>query len=102
MHTLVVNMATDPDRTSDVSSHLQNDITAWARQQPGFVRGEWLISEKRDAGLGFVVFDSADAATRAATGPLHYIHDDRRAWNITAVTIYESIASAAGSPDSLV
>lgn len=100
MHTLVVNMSTNPDRTADVVSHMSNDITAWARQQPGFVRGEWLISESSDAGLGLVVFDSADAAAQAATGPRRYIHDDQRAWNITAVTIYETIASVAPPTDS--
>ena len=94
MRTLVVNMATDPERTADVSNHLRNGITAWAQQQPGFIRGEWLISEHRDAGLGFIVFDSADTATEAAIGPRHYVHDGKRAWNITAVTVYESIASA--------
>jgi hypothetical protein len=94
MHTLVVSMATDPNRVTDVVSHLRNDITAWARQQPGFVRGEWLLSEDHDAGQGFVVFDSADAATTAAAGPRRYVQDDGRAWNITGVTVYESVASA--------
>jgi hypothetical protein len=94
MHTLVVTMSTDPDRTADVATHLQNDIAAWAKQQPGFVRGEWLISEDRDTGLGFVVFNSADAAGQAATGPRRYVHDSDRSWNITAVTIYELVASA--------
>lgn len=94
MHTLVVSMATDPDRATDVSTHLRNDVTAWAKQQPGFISGEWLLSQDRDAGLGFVVFESADAATQAAAGPRRNTHDDRRGWNITAVTVYESVASA--------
>lgn len=94
MHTLVVSMATDPARVADVVSHLRNDIPAWARQQPGFVRGEWLLSEAHDTGQGLVVFDSADTAAAAAAGPRHYIHDDGRAWNITNVAVYESVASA--------
>lgn len=94
MHTLVVSMVTDPDRSADVSIHLRNDVTAWAKQQPGFVSGDWLLSEEHDAGMGVVVFDSADAATAAAAGPRHYVHDDDRAWNITGVTVYESVASA--------
>lgn len=99
MHTLVVTMATDPDRSADVSNHLRNDITAWARQQPGFIHGEWLLSQNRDAGMGLVVFDSAHAARAAAAGPRRYLHDDDRAWNITAVTVYESVATAnAGTP----
>ena len=95
MHTLVVSMATDPDRFEDVAMHLRNDIPGWAKRQPGFIRGEWLLSESHDIGLGFVVFDSADAATQAASGPRRYVHDDDdRAWNITAVTVYESVATA--------
>ncbi len=94
MYTLVVSMATDPDRAADVSMHLRGDVTAWARQQPGFVSGEWSLSENRDAGLGVVVFDSAATAGAAATGPRHHVHDDTRAWSITAVTVYESVASA--------
>lgn len=94
MHTLVVSMATDPDRFAAVSMHLRSEITAWAKQQPGFIRGEWLLSENHDAGLGLVVFDSAGAAVQAAAGPRRYVHDEDRAWNITAVTVYESVASA--------
>lgn len=95
MHTLVVTMATDPNRSADVSTHLRNDVPAWAQHQPGFVSGQWLLSQNRDAGMGIVVFDSADAATTAAAGPRRYVHDDDRAWNITGVTVYESIATAA-------
>lgn len=95
MHTLVVNMVTDPARCDDVSIHLQNDVTAWAKQQPGFVSGEWLLSEGRDAGIGFVAFESAAAASQAAAGPRRYVHDDQRSWNITDVTVYESVASTA-------
>jgi hypothetical protein len=87
-------MTTDPARSADVSTHLQNDITAWARRQSGFVSGEWLLSEDRGAGMGFMVFDTADAANLAAVGPRHYTRDDQRAWNITGVTVYESVASA--------
>ena len=94
MSTLVVSMATDPDRAADVSTHLRRDVTAWAKQQPGFVSGEWLLSDNRCTGLGLVVFDSATAATAAAAGPRRYVADDDRPWNITAVTVYESVASA--------
>jgi hypothetical protein len=94
MHTLVVSMATDPDRSAEVALHLRNDVAAWAKQQPGFVRGEWLLSENHEAGMGFVVFDSADAASRAAAGPQRQHHDNDRAWNITTVNVYEPVASA--------
>jgi hypothetical protein len=94
MHTLVVSMATDPDRATDVSTHLRNDVKTWAIEQRGFVSGEWFLSQEGDAGMGLVVFDSAEAATQAAAGPKRHVHDDNRAWNITAVTIYESVATA--------
>ena len=94
MHTLVVSMTTDPARAADVSIHLRTTSPRGPRQQPGFVNGEWLLSEDRDTGLGFVVFDSAEAANQAATGPRRYARDDQRAWNITDVTVYKSVASA--------
>ena len=101
MHTLVVSMATDPDRSAEVSLHLRNDVAAWAKQQPGFVRGEWLLSENHQAGMGFVVFDSADAASQAAAGPRRQTHDNDRAWNITSVTVYESVATVLPRDDRL-
>jgi hypothetical protein len=94
MHAIVVNMTTDPNRDEEVVRHLREDIIAWARQQPGFVHGEWLLSENRDAGMGFVLFDSAETATRAAIGPRHSTNDGDRAWNISGVTLFEQVASA--------
>ncbi len=94
MHTLVVQMTTDPARSEDVSRHLREDVTSWAKRQPGFVNGEWLRNDTRDSGLGLVTFDSAEAAARAAAGPLSGGHDDERAWNVDNVTVYEHVASA--------
>jgi hypothetical protein len=94
MHTLVVRMTTDPDRSEDVTRHLREDVTAWAKRQPGFVSGEWLLSDTHDAGLGLVNFDCAEAATQAAVGPTSGGHDVQRAWNIDDVTLYEHIATA--------
>ena len=94
MHTLVVEMTTDPARSDDVSRHLRDDVTAWATRQPGFVSGEWLLSDTQDSGLGLVIFDSAEAASQAAGGPRSGGHDDQRAWNIDCVTVYERVASA--------
>jgi hypothetical protein len=94
MHTLVVKMTTDPTRREDVSRHLREDVTAWAKRQPGFVSGEWLLSDTQDTGLGLVSFHSAEAAIQAAVGPQTGGHDDQRAWNIDSVTVYEHVASA--------
>ena len=94
MHTLVVKMTTDPARSEDVSRHLRDDVTAWAKRQPGFVSGEWLLNDTQDSGLGLVVFDSVEAASKAAVGPRSGGHDNRRAWNVDSVTVYEHVASA--------
>ncbi|MDP9094570.1 MAG: hypothetical protein M3N95_16940 [Actinomycetota bacterium] len=45
-------MTTDPARSEDVSRHLREDVTAWATRQPGFVSGEWLLSDTQDSGFG--------------------------------------------------
>lgn len=94
MHTLVVTMTTDPARSEDVSRHLREDVTAWAKRQAGFVSGAWLLSDTQDSGLGLVIFDSAPAASNAAMGPRSGGHDDQRAWNVDSVTVYEQVASA--------
>jgi hypothetical protein len=63
MHTMVVQMSIDPSRTDVVTRHLREDIVSWARQQPGFVSGQWLVGPRQDHGMGVVVFASEDAAT---------------------------------------
>ena len=94
MHTLVVKMTTDPARSGEVSRHLREDVTAWAKRQPGFVSGEWLLSDTQESGLGLVSFESAEAASHAAVGPQSGGRDDQRAWNIDSVTVYGQVASA--------
>ena len=94
MHTMVVRMSTDPSRPEEVARHLHEDVVGWAKQQAGFVSGQWLISTDRRWGLGVVVFASEDAATTAAQSPRNYPRDDNRAWNIESVTVYEQLTSA--------
>ena len=94
MHTLVVQMSTDPSRADEIARHFRDDVAPWARRQPGFVTGQWLRSPDRRAGIGVVVFASEDAAAAAAQGPRGYPRDERRAWNIMDVTVYEQLASA--------
>jgi hypothetical protein len=94
MHTLVVQMSIDPSRAEEVARHLRGDVAGWAARQPGFVTGQWLASPDGRTGIGVVVFDSEDAASRAAQGPRNYRRDDDRAWNIEDVTVYEQLASA--------
>ncbi len=94
MHTMVIRMSTDPSRPEDVARHLREDVVRWARQQPGFVSGQWLRSADGRAGMGVVVFASEGTATSAALGPRHYSRDDNRAWNIESVTVYEQLTSA--------
>ena len=94
MHTMVVQMSVDPSRADVVTSHLREDIVNWARQQPGFVTGQWLLGPQQDQGMGVVVFASADAATAAAMGPRSFPRDEDRAWNVENVTVYEQVTTA--------
>jgi hypothetical protein len=94
MHTMVVQMSTDSSRPEEVARHLREDVVGWARQQPGFVSGQWLRGADRRGGIGVLVFASEDAATSAARGPRNYPRDENRAWNIESVTIYEQLTSA--------
>jgi hypothetical protein len=94
MHTMVVHMSIDPSRSDLVTHHLREDIVGWARQQPGFLSGQWLLGSGRDQGLGVVVFASEAAATAAARGPRSFPRDENRAWNVEDVTIYDQVTSA--------
>ena len=94
MHTMVVQMSIDPSRTDVVTCHLREDIVSWARQQPGFVSGQWLLGPGQNHGMGVVVFASEDAAAAAAQGPRHFPRDEGRAWNVEDVTVYEQVTSA--------
>ena len=94
MHTMVVLMSIDPPRAEEVARHLREDIVGWARQQPGFVNGQWLLSPDRSEGMGVVVFTSGDAAASAARGPRSFPRDAGRAWNVESVTVYEQLTSA--------
>ncbi|HEY2639598.1 MAG TPA: hypothetical protein VGI66_06895 [Streptosporangiaceae bacterium] len=94
MHTMVVQMSIDPSRTDVVTRHLRDDIVSWARQQPGFVSGQWLLGPGQNHGMGVVVFASQDAATAAAQGPRSFPRDEGRAWNVEDVTVYEQVTSA--------
>jgi hypothetical protein len=98
MHTLVVQMSTDPSRAEEVARHLRDDVAGWAQGQPGFVTGQWLGSPDGRTAIGVVVFDSEDAAISAAQGPRSYGRDDDRAWNIEGVTVYEQLASTGPQP----
>jgi hypothetical protein len=94
MHTMVVRMSVDPARTGEVARHLREDVTGWAKQQPGFVSGQWIHADGGTEALGVVVFASQADAARAAQGPRRYPPDAARAWNIEDVTVYEQLASA--------
>ncbi len=93
MHTMVIQMSTDPSRTDAVARHLREDIVSWAKQQPGFVSGQWLLGPEHTRGMGVVVFATEDAAIAAAQGPRSYARDDNRAWNIEDVTVYQQVTS---------
>ena len=94
MHTMVVQMSTDPSRPEEVARHLHEDVVEWAKQQPGFISGQWLRSADKSMGMGVVVFASEEAATSAAQGPRNSPRDDERPWNLDSVTVYEQLTSA--------
>jgi hypothetical protein len=94
MHTMVVQMSIDPSRADAVTRHFREDIVSWAKQQPGFVSGQWLVDPGHNQGIGVVVFASEATASAAAQGPRSYPRDDHRAWNIEDVTVYEQVTSA--------
>jgi hypothetical protein len=88
---MVVRMSIDPARADEAARHLREDVVEWARQQPGFVNGQWLRSPDGSEGIGVVVFASGDAAAR---GPRSNPRDGSRAWNVENVTVYEQLISA--------
>ena len=55
MHTVVVEMSTDPSRVEAVETHFREDIVPWAHRQPGFVAGQsgrrfWRVTQDPDCG----------------------------------------------------
>ncbi len=94
MHTMVVRMSIDPSRAEVVARHLREEIVDWARNQPGFVSGQWLLGPDGGDGMGVVVFASQDSAATAAQGPRNFPRDESRAWNVEDVTVYEQVTSA--------
>ena len=94
MHTMVVRMSVDPARAEEAARHLREDVVGWARQQPGFVNGQWLRSPDAREGMGIVVFTTGEAAASAARGPSSYPRDASRAWNVESVIVYEQLTSA--------
>jgi hypothetical protein len=68
MYTMVVQMSTDASRVEQVARHLREDVVEFAKQQPGFVSGQWLRSADGGKAMGVVVFASEEAATSATQG----------------------------------
>lgn len=94
MSTMVVRMDCQPERRDDVIRHLQEDVVVWATEQAGFVSGSWHVTDDGRWGLGFVEFDTVDAAEQAAVAPRSY-HDPAVPFRIASVEVYEQIADAA-------
>src|SRR5436309_14783025 len=98
MHTMVVRMSIDTERADEAARHLREDVVAWARQQPGFVNGQWLRSPDGSEGIGVVVFVSPDAAASAAPGPRSHPRGDSRAGNVEDAPAYEQPTSDDEGP----
>src|SRR4051794_18495056 len=95
MHTIVVTMSADPERRAETVTHLQRDVEPWAKQQAGFVSGQWLATPDGRQGLGVIVFETFEQADLAARGPRSYQRDEHRAWNVERVDVFEQVARAA-------
>lgn len=91
MDTILVRMSCDPRRRDEVQTHLHNDVAPWARRQPGFVDGRWLLGGDGASALGVVTFRSRAEAEEAASGPRSYPNDPTRAWRIDAVEVVEVV-----------
>jgi hypothetical protein len=92
VNTLLVTMSVDPSRADLVAQHLREDIVPWARQQRGFVSGQWLLGAGQ--GFGVVLFQTGEDAQQAAAGPRAFPYDESRAWNVVDVQVYERVAAA--------
>jgi hypothetical protein len=62
MHAVVVRLTIN-DLSADLDA-LRDDVVPQVSQAPGFVTGFW--TRKGNTGLSLIVFDSEDAADRAA------------------------------------
>lgn len=89
MHTMIVTMTLDPAQRANVDRHFREQVSVWAKAQPGFMTGQWLRSEDGTKGLGVVSFASDQAATAAAVGPRS--SPPASAWSIDSVEILEQI-----------
>jgi hypothetical protein len=94
MYAVIVRMGMDPQRAGDVDRHFQQDIVPWAKAQDGFVTGRWLRSTDGLTGLGVVVFDTSEAAEKAAAGPRGMAYPPGHAWSIADVTVFEQVVEA--------
>ncbi len=89
MHTMIVTMTLDPAHRDEVDRHFREQVSVWAKAQPGFVTGQWLRSDDGTKGLGVVSFASNPTATAAAAGPR--TSPPAPAWSIDSVEIFEQI-----------
>ena len=62
MHAVVVKVTINDSEAAD--NNLRERVVPGVSQAPGFVAGYW--TRKDNTGLSMVIFDSADAATRAS------------------------------------
>lgn len=89
MHTMIVTMTLDPARRGEVDRHFRDEVSVWAKAQPGFVTGQWLHSDDGIKGVGVVSFASMEAATAAAAGPRS--SPPAPAWSIDSVEVLEQV-----------
>lgn len=86
---MIVTMTLDPAQRGEVERHFRDEVSVWAKAQPGFVTGQWLRSDDGIKGVGVVSFASMEAATAAAAGPRS--SPPAPAWSIDSVEVLEQV-----------
>ncbi len=66
MHAVIVEVQLDPDSEEEGQRMLLEEVVPMVKASPGFVSGVWARSDDKASGIGFVVFESEDAARQAA------------------------------------
>jgi hypothetical protein len=87
VHAVVVKVTINDREAAD--SHLRENVVPGVSQAPGFVAGYW--TRKDDTGLGMVVFESEDAATRMSEQVPSMVTD---AVSLEDVEVREVVANA--------
>jgi hypothetical protein len=66
MHGVIGEVQIDPARQDEAEKLLQETIIPTVKSAPGFVAGYWLRSDDGSSGMSLILFESEEAARKAA------------------------------------